>query len=326
MLLLDLDTVSPRERVEAFHHALTDSLVPNDVAHEEPESGIHARMELWRVGGLDLFATRNSGFEVRRTAQHVRHHRSSPVVSVSLQPQGVHRAEVAGRRELLGSDDICVFHELSPRVYGWSGDGASQSVMFDMDRLGVPVEAVVRASLRLRASPLHGLVLQHLRGLWRDPGRLESDPGAEALASGTTELVRALLLSAAHAEESVEVRETMDDTLLTRITAYARSHLADRDLTPERIAAEHAVSVRRLYGLLSGAGISLEQWLIEERLGKARRMLTSARYDRLSVAAVAARCGFSSPSHFSRRFRAACGVSPSEYRRLGGVLPVDGPG
>lgn len=325
MLLLDLNTVSPRERVDAFHHALTDSLVPNDVAHEEPETGIHARMELWRVGGLDFFSTRNSGFEVRRTARHVRHHRSHPVVSVSLQPLGVHRAEVSGRQEFLGSDDICVFHELSPRVYGWSGDGASQSIMFDMHRLGVPVDAVVKASLQLRASPLHDLVLQHLRGVWRDPGRLEADAGSEALATATTELVRALLLSAAHAETAPEVRSTMDDTLLTRIMAYARSHLADRDLTPERIAAEHAISLRRLYALLNGAGISLEQWLIAERLGKARRMLACARYDRLTIAAVSARCGFSSPSHFSRRFQAAYGVSPGEWRRLGGTVTVDGP-
>ncbi|MFG2115829.1 helix-turn-helix domain-containing protein [Streptomyces sp. NPDC048718] len=317
MLLLDLNTVPPRERVEAFRHALTDSLVPNDISHEEPEGGIHARMEMWRVGGLDLFATRNSGFQVRRTARHVRHHRDHPIVSVSLQPEGVHRAEVADRREFLGADDICVFHELSPRVYGWSGDAASQSIMFDTHRLGVPVDTVVRASSRLRASPLYGLVLEHLRGVWRDPGRLENDPGSEALASATTELVRALLLSAAHTEQTAEVRSTMDETLLTRITAYARAHLADRDLTPERIAAEHAVSVRRLYTLLSEAGISLEQWLITERLAKARRMLTSARHARLTIAAVSARCGFSTPSHFSRRFQAAYGMSPGEWRRQG---------
>ncbi|MEU3568915.1 AraC family transcriptional regulator [Kitasatospora sp. NPDC036755] len=325
MLLLDLDTVPPRERVEAFRHALTDSSVPNDIAHEEPENGIHARMEAWRIGGLDFFSTRNSGFEVRRTAHHVRHHRSDPVVSVSLQPLGVHRADVAGRQELLGFDDICVFHELSPRTYGWSGDGASRSVLFDANRLGVPVETVVRASQRLRASPLHGLVLQHLRGVWSDPDRLEADPGSAALASATTELVRALLLSAAHAEGTAEVRSTMDETLLTRIMAYARSRLADRDLTPERIAAEHAVSLRHLYAVLSGAGISLEQWLITERLGKARSMLTAARYDRLTIAAVSARCGFTSPSHFSRRFQAAYGMSPSEWRRHGGTVPAGAP-
>lgn len=316
MLLLDLATVAPRDRVDAFHHALTDSSVPNDVFHEEPASGIHARMEMWRVGDLDLFATRNSGFEVRRTQRHVRHHRSSPVVSVSLQPEGVHRAEVADRRRLLGSEDICVFHELSSRVYGWSGDGASRSVMFDMNRLGLPVDVVVKAAWQLRASPLYGLVLDHLRALWRDPDRLEADPGAPHLASATTDLVRALLLSAAHAEETAAVRSVMDDTLLTRVMAYVRRHLADRTLTPERIAAEHAVSVRRLYLLLSEAGISLEQWLIAERLDRAREMLASSRYARLTVAAIAARCGFGSPSHFSRRFRAAYGVAPSEWRRL----------
>ncbi|MFH9086675.1 helix-turn-helix domain-containing protein [Streptomyces sp. NPDC017673] len=316
MLLLDLATVAPRDRVDAFHHALTDSSVPNDVVHEEPASGIHARMRMWRVGGLHLFATRNSGFEVRRTERHVRHHRSNPVVSVSLQTEGVHRAEVSGARRMLGPDDICVFHELSPRVYGWSGDGASRSMLFDMHRLGLPVDVVVRAAERLRASPLHDLVLTHLRGLWRDPDGLEADPGARHLASATTDLVRALLVSAAHAEESAAVRSVLDDTLLTRIMTHARRHLADRDLTPERIAAEHAISVRRLYVLLSEAGLSLEQWLITERLGKAREMLAATRYDRLTVAAIATRCGFSSPSHFSRRFQAAYGVAPSEWRRL----------
>jgi AraC-like DNA-binding protein len=327
VLLVDLNTVGPRERADAFRHALTDSLVPNDISHEEPETGIHARMEFWQVGGLDLFATRNSGFEVRRTERHVRHHRSRPVVSVSLQTEGVHRAETAGRRRLLGPDDICVFLELSARVYGWSGDGASRSVMFDMDRLGVPVDSVVKASLRLRSSPLHDLVLQHLRGVWQDPGRLAADPGAAALASATTDLVRALLLSAAHGDEGdPPVRSALEETLLSRVMAFARRHLADRELTPERIAAEHAVSVRRLYLLLSEAGISLEQWLITERLAKARQMLAARRYDRLTVAAVAARSGFTSPSHFSRRFQQAYGMSPGEWRRHRDDLQPDGSG
>ncbi|MEW2515254.1 AraC family transcriptional regulator [Streptomyces sp. NPDC046870] len=188
--------------------------------------------------------------------------------------------------------------------------------MFDTHRLGLPVDVVVRAAERLRAGPLHDLVLTHLRGVWRDPDGLEADPGARHVASATTDLVRALLVPAAHAEEAAAVRSVMDETLLTRIMTYARRHLADRGLTPERIAAEHAVSVRRLYVLLSGAGLSLEQWLITERLGKAREMPASARYDRLTVAAIAARCGFGSPGHFSRRFQAAHGVAPSEWRRL----------
>ncbi|MGW7792024.1 helix-turn-helix domain-containing protein, partial [Streptomyces tricolor] len=67
-------------------------------------------------------------------------------------------------------------------------------------------------------------------------------------------------------------------------------------------------------------------WLITERLGRAREMLASPRYDRLTVAAVAARCGFSSPSHFSRRFQAAYGVAPSGWRRQRRTEAADGAG
>ncbi|MER7718570.1 AraC family transcriptional regulator [Streptomyces flaveolus] len=317
MLLLDLNAVAPRDRVEAFRHAMTDSSVPNDILHEEPASGIHARMELWRIGELGLFQTRNSGFALHRTTRHVRHHRSNPVVSVSLQTSGVGRSEVAGRQQLLLPDDITVFHELVPRAYGWSGDGASQAMVIGVDRLGLPVDLVLKASLQLRASPMYYLVLHHLQELWREPGRLEGDPGAPVLASATVELVRALLISAAHHHDDPQTRTVMADTLLTRVMAYARRHLTEPDLTPARIAAAHAISQRRLYALLSDAGVSLEQWIIDERLEEARRMLASPRHSELTVATVAARCGFRTPSHFTRRFRERYGTTPREWRLQG---------
>lgn len=315
MLLLDLKDFAPRDRVDAFHHAMTDSSVPNEIVHEESETGISARIEGWRVGGLDLFDMRSSGLEVRRTARHVRHHRDRPVVSVSLQTQNIHRAEQAGTRFVLGPQDICVFHELAPRTYGWSGHGASQALTIDAEHLGLPVDTVTRASVRLRSSPVHDLLLGHLRSLFQNPGRLETDPGAGALANATTDLVRALLTSAAHDEHDARVREAMDNSLVTRITAYARRHLTDPDLGPERIAAAHAISKRQLYIVLGRAGIRLEQWLITERLEAACQLLASPRHAALPVSAVAARCGFASPSHFTRRFRAAYGTTPSEWRR-----------
>ncbi|MFJ7068565.1 AraC family transcriptional regulator [Streptomyces sp. NPDC101115] len=315
VLLLDLEDFAPRDRAEAFHHAMTDNSVPNEILHEEGGSGISARIEGWRVGGLDLFDMRSSGLEVRRTARHVRHHRDRPVVSVSLQTQGIHRAEQAGTQLLLGPQDVCVFHELAPRTYGWSGPGASQALTFDTEHLGLPVDTVTRASVRLRSSPVHDLLLGHLRSLFQAPGRLETDPGAGALANATTDLVRALLTSAAHDERDARVREAMEDCLTTRIMAYTRRHLTDPDLGPERIAAAHAISKRQLYVVLARAGIRLEQWLIAERLEAACRLLATPRHAALPVSAVAARCGFTSPSHFNRRFRTAYGTTPSEWRR-----------
>ncbi|MFG2115889.1 helix-turn-helix domain-containing protein [Streptomyces sp. NPDC048718] len=85
--------------------------------------------------------------------------------------------------------------------------------------------------------------------------------------------------------------------------AYARRHLTGPDLTPDRLAHEHAVSRRQLYAVLGRAGISLEQWVISERPEAARRLLVSPRHAGLAVFAVAARCGFTSPRHIARRFR-----------------------
>ncbi|GGR20341.1 helix-turn-helix transcriptional regulator [Streptomyces roseolus] len=314
-MLLDTDALPPAERLEAFRHGMTNESVPNHIAHEKTPEGVHARMELWNVGELPMFSTYNSGFEAHRTPAHIRSQRSNPVVSVSLQHRGTGRAEVAGQRMTFGPDDVCVFHELSPRVYGWSGNGGSQATVFDVERIGLPVETVVRASLQLRASPLHDLVLRHLRGMWRNPGRLARDPGATALAGATADLVRALLVSAAHDPRTPAVRSVMDETLLTRVMAHVRRHHTDPALCAESIAAAHGVSVRHLYQVLRDADLSLEQWVINERLATARRMLASPDHAGLTIAALAARCGFSSPSHFTRRFRSAYDVTPREWRQ-----------
>ncbi|MEU6512511.1 helix-turn-helix domain-containing protein [Streptomyces sp. NPDC046978] len=314
MLLLDLATVARHERADAFQYAL-DLSVPNDVEHEDPDAELRARFDMWRVGAVDLVEVHSTGFQVRRTEKHLRRLRERPVVSVSLQTGGTGRVELGGRQQLLGPDDISVQHEVCARTYGWSGSGASQALLIDAERLGLPVESVVEAGFRLRASPMYDLVLGHLRGLWRDPALMEADPGASALSDATVGLVRALLVSAAHDPGDPPVGAAMDDTLLTRILAYLRRHSTEPDLTPERVAVEHAISRRHLYAVLGRAGISLEQWLIEERLERARALLASPAYRGLTVAAVAARCGFGSASHFTRRFRAAYGLTPREWRR-----------
>ncbi|MFF6905935.1 helix-turn-helix domain-containing protein [Streptomyces sp. NPDC012389] len=60
--------------------------------------------------------------------------------------------------------------------------------------------------------------------------------------------------------------------------------------------------------------INLEQWVISERLERARHMPGSSGYAHLSIAAIGVRCGSTDHSHFTRRFRAAYGTTPSARR------------
>ncbi|MCL7429146.1 helix-turn-helix domain-containing protein [Streptomyces sp. YS415] len=314
MLLLDTDAVPVSQRVEAFHYTHNQASVPKLFSHEEHASGLRARVEAWQLDGLTLFASSNTGFRLTRTARHVRQE-AVPVIGIALQNEGVGRSEANGEQQLLGQGDIHLCNEMVPHHYGWSQHGSAQALLIDLDRLAVPMDSVQKAVSRLHASPMHSLVHQHLRSLWQDPGAIEKDPSAPTVARATVELVRALVISAAEDERSVLSRSVMDDTLLSRVQAHVLQRLADPKLSAERIAHEHGISVRHLFGVFQRAGISLEQWIISERLDRAREDLASEWSERRTIEAISRRWGFSRPSHFSRRFREKYGLSPSEWRR-----------
>jgi transcriptional regulator GlxA family with amidase domain len=59
--------------------------------------------------------------------------------------------------------------------------------------------------------------------------------------------------------------------------------------------------------------VPLREWIIRARLERARRPLAAGPL--LPVATVASRCGFTNATHFTRRFRDAYGIPPSEWQR-----------
>ncbi|MGY1710902.1 helix-turn-helix domain-containing protein [Geodermatophilus sp. SYSU D00758] len=325
MLLLDTATVPPEDRVSAFRAAFDQASVPCRIEHLDPEDRVRARMHLWHFGAANLFTTDASGFRLLRTARHVRVE-SPAVVALALQTSGVGRFRQFGTDSVVPAGELMLTDLTGPYDFSWVGNGGSRAFQIPYERLGLPVDVVRAGAWRLRASPLHDLVRDHLERLAARPEELSADPGAAVLGSATVDLVRALLVSAAgHAGLARPVRE---ETLLTRLRAYVGRHLADPGLTPEVIASAHNVSVRRLYRAFAEAGLSLEQWVIGQRLEAARSALVSPAGMRRSVEATARSCGFGSPSHFTRRFREAYGLTPREWQRQhreqGGAGPAQG--
>ncbi|MGY0056332.1 helix-turn-helix domain-containing protein [Streptomyces sp. LZ34] len=105
--------------------------------------------------------------------------------------------------------------------------------------------------------------------------------------------------------------------LLLKIQRFITQHLSDPDLSPEAIARAHHISVRYLHKLFRDEGTTVGRWIRRRRLEKCQRELVLAR-GRQTIAAVARRWGFISPTHFSRVFRATYGMSPSEWQGAAG--------
>lgn len=113
--------------------------------------------------------------------------------------------------------------------------------------------------------------------------------------------------------------------LMARVLGFIDEHLADADLSPEVIAGAHHISVRYLHRLFQDEGTSVGRWVQRRRLEECRRDLVLGIRNRRTIASVAGRWGFLSATHFSRVFRAAYGMSPSEWRDSAGQADGHGP-
>jgi AraC-like DNA-binding protein len=321
MLLLDTAALPADERVDAFRNAMGQASVPCRIEHLQPAEDLRARMHVWTFGRANLFTADASGFRLVRTRRHLRME-APAVVALAVQPHGQGQFSQFGKDQLVGGDDLMLSDLTAPYEFAWTGTGGSRAFQIPYDQLALPAEVVRKAAGRLRASPLHDLVVQHLRGLARSADELAVDPGATALGTATTELIRALIISAA--ADARLAAPVLAELLVTRVLADARLHLTDPALTPESIAATHNVSVRQLYKAFAAADVSLEQWLIGERLEAARADLVSPGGLRRPIAATARACGFRDPSHFARRFRLAYGMTPRDWQQTGSGPPGRG--
>jgi AraC-like DNA-binding protein len=157
------------------------------------------------------------------------------------------------------------------------------------------------------------LVQAHFARLSAVADELSADSEAtKLLASTSVQLVRALIASTGL--DNAPSRTVAHDTLFSTVMTYVRQHLRDPRMTPRTIATANNISVRLLHNLWAENGESVNDWIIRERLEGARRDLAVPSSLLVTVEVVARRWGFVDPSHFSRRFRQAYGLSPREWR------------
>ncbi|GAA2196047.1 helix-turn-helix domain-containing protein [Streptomyces bangladeshensis] len=159
--------------------------------------------------------------------------------------------------------------------------------------------------------PLAALVASLLVSL-TESAAVFSERVAGALAWSFTGLVATLIT-----ERCADDRAGAPDSGHHRtgeIYAYIDRHLGDPELSPGRIAAAHNMSLRALHKLFETEGITISRLIQRRRLQECARVLARGDSPGTTIAGVARRWGFTSSAHFSRAFRTAYGMSPSEWR------------
>lgn len=267
-----------------------------------------ANVRGYRMGGMTLIRSSSLPHRGRRTRHHVEE-KTRDVVGLYFVESGRLAIELDGERVLLGPGHAMIL------------DGAATGQFEVLEPLVkttliVPRPLAATALPSYRRSYVQALPPDHQparslsRVLFLLNEQLPAMTGAarEASALLVTELLRPL--DGVRGDAEADRRPAFE--LRERALDYVDGNLHDPKLNPVTIAAAHRVSVRTLYTVLDGLGMTLSDYIRQRRLARC--------YDDLifgsdPVAVVAFRWGFTSPAQFSRSFRARYGITPSMVRR-----------
>ena len=314
MRVFDTRELPPRERLEALEQVLGSGGTGVQVQTSGPTHQVHWRNASTQVGAVTVETVWCGGFRLQRTATMVADH-SPPRVCLSVKLRGGGLVAQHGREMPRRAGDIALFCSTGPFEVVTTADSHQHVFWFPFDHLALPRWMVHEVAARWLdpRDPYVQLTSAYFRTLATTAAHLEGS-AAETAGQAGVDLVRALVVS--RLPDAKVTREAADRALGLRVVEYLRAHWADPDISAARIAAEHHISVRHVYNLLAEAQISLGEWVRARRLEACRRELAGQAADRLTIAAVGRRWGFSNATHFGRAFKAAYGMTPREWRAL----------
>ncbi|WP_423834619.1 helix-turn-helix domain-containing protein [Streptomyces manipurensis] len=306
--------LSPSERADHWHHLVSGTFVPLDVVLHEPVPPAW-NISSERLGPLRISVVEAGPQTVSRSRRRISQG-GGEYLTVTLQQRGTARLTQDGRQALVGPGSFTCSDAGRPFLREQPDDFRFTAFRVPKAGLGV-TDAELRAvtgTLFSGSAGTSGLVAGYLAGLAERAAGFDADT-AHRLALTTTDLLT-LLVRERQGAPDPQAPETAR-AMLARVQDHVLRHLGDRGLSPERIAAEHHISVRYLHKLFQAEGTTVGRWIRRERLERCRRELARPRGSAPSVSAVAQRWGFVSPSHFSRAFRDAYGMSPREWQSAG---------
>ncbi|MFD8971298.1 helix-turn-helix domain-containing protein [Streptomyces sp. NPDC059593] len=309
-VVLSVLPLPPSERADYWQSIVSDTLVPMDVTlHErEPATGT---MTVDTLGPLQISVVEAGPASVTRHAPLISRG-GAEYMTITLQHQGTGRLTQDGRQVLVRPGTFTCSD--AGRPYG-----REQPESFRFTSVRVPKEVLAVTDTELRAITgtvfdshcgTSGVVAGHLERLADQAAGFDPYTGRQ-LAMTAVDLLTVLVrerqgLLNPHASEVAR-------GMLARIKDYILRHLADPGLSPEMIAGAHHMSVRYLHKIFEAEGTTVSRWIHRERLERCRRELSGQSRSAPTVSAVAQRWGFVNPSHFSRAFRTAYGMSPRDW-------------
>ncbi|MGW4200321.1 AraC-like ligand-binding domain-containing protein [Streptomyces sp. NPDC004726] len=307
------DQLPARDRFESWRAMVCSSHAPVDVWTDRT-GDFRATQRL-----LDLGPVRISEFdspEVRshRTAKQIR--QSDPeLYFLSFVRTGTAGVDDEERQASIGVGDMLLYSMSHPHrgVLAPARRTTMMEIILPRALVPLPPAAVDRLLVtRLPARRGTGALLTRFVAQLADDASAYTPADIPRLADVTLDLATAFL---AHHAPAPSPAEAHPHALMLRVKDFIDRRLGDPGLTPDLIAAAHHISLRSLHRHFRNQGTSVAAHIRRRRLEHARRDLTAPHLAATPIHTIAAAWGFPRPADFTRAFRTAYGLPPSDYRR-----------
>ncbi len=163
-----------------------------------------------------------------------------------------------------------------------------------------------------RSEPLR-LLKAYAASLIEDDDIIMSAAVSRAVVNHLCDLVALALGASGEAAEFAGSRGVRA-ARLKALKDFVDRGLGSPALSIQDVADQIGVSPRYVRKLLEAEGLSFSGYVIEQRLARARAMLTSLRYVHTPISTIAYEVGFGDLSYFNRAFRRRYDMTPSEAR------------
>ncbi len=296
------------ERLDGWREYLSRTHAPVDVQLTGGDFDVAQRIV--RIGEVTMAITAHFPATVQRSRKLIRqsdpdaYYLGLPISGATRISQSEDRAEHHGRH--------FVFHDSSAEF-------TAETDYYESVSIGVPKAALAfpaDISRTLATRPLTAtegvgaLLAMTMTRVAQDITSFRPTDGARV---GTVliDLVNALFAHVLEVEGTAGPRPRVQ---IMRIRAFIEQHLADPGLTPQAIADAHHISLSYLHRLYQQQEVTVAAWIRRQRLDRARRDLADPALAGTPVHAIGNRWGFPRAADFTRAFRTAYGVPPSDYR------------
>jgi AraC-like DNA-binding protein len=267
------------------------------------------RLGYLRVSTIEADAQRTS-----RTPKHIARS-SGAFVVVGVQTSGTATLVQDGRRTVVAEGDLMVYDTSRPYSLDYPERFTTRVIHMPRQVLGLADEDLHRVTgTAIGTREGFGAVLRPFLGTLVASAHSYSPTVASGLAAGVVDLFGTLVADRIRCGAAAPERGS--GHLVARVHEYIDRNLGDCALSPEAVAQAHHISVRYLHRLFEGEGVTVGRLIQRRRLEECARELARPGGTAPTVSAVAQRWGFVNPTHFSRVFRAAYGLSPREWRGM----------